>query len=410
MICVEVVLKKLAKRLVSYFKKTIFLQRSSVTLHVSPSASGSVILPAAAPGGIGDDAMVGGAIAALRMQRAGEPVSVLVPRKHPSSFRFDPLVEHLHIFSGWTPPIVEASKLLNYQRLFVLGADILDGAYNLPDALKRVRLASLCAAQGMDARIIGFSLNDNPHPEMLAEFRRRNNVRLYLRDPLSYERATRFIGGDVHLSADVAFLLEPKAGEYSLAVEAFAWAEKTKGNSIYGLNIHDLLGRFSPSGTFEYLISSIAQLIETHKDCSFVMVPHDYRPGVDDRVPLRRIYEQLKPADRERVLFLNAPIRAAEIKQLCNSLDGVLTGRMHLAIAALGTGVPVMGIVYQGKFEGTLSYFDLDRDCTLTPIQAADADVLNRRFNVWRQAAADLTQRVKQHLPHVKSLALSNFH
>lgn len=376
---------------------------------ISPEAMGSVVIPAAAPGGTGDDAMVNGSIAALSAEYPDERISILVPNKYPTDFRFSPGREHLKLFSNWTHPVIEATELTGYKRIYVLGADILDGVYNLPDAIKRIRLAGVCSEQGQDSRIVGFSLNENPHPAVLQEFKRLKNVPLFLRDPLSYERAKRLIGGDVRLSADVAFLLEPVAGEHSASVERFAAQARASGNRVYGLNIHDLLARFSPDGTFDKLISSIAGLIASRKDCSFVLIPHDYRQTVDDRVPLQRVYENLDLESRQRVQILSGPIRAAEIKQVCKSLDGVLTGRMHLAIAALGMGVPVMGIVYQGKFEGTLSYFDLDKEFMLSPEQAADFKLLKKRFELWVAVAKSISEKIRENLPAVKKLAASNF-
>lgn len=391
------------------FRRKIYTRPVSVSQRISPMAAGSVVIPAAAPGGTGDDAMVNGSIAALSSEYQGERISLLVPKKYPVDFRFTPEWEHLKLFSNWTHPATEAAELVDYKRIYILGADILDGAYNLPDAIKRIRLAGVCAEQGQDARIVGFSLNESPHPAVLQEFKRLKNVPLFLRDPLSYKRAKHLIGGDVRLSADVAFLLQPMAGEHSISVEHFAAQARTHGNRVYGLNIHDLLARFSPQGTFDRLIASVASLIGSRKDCSFVLIPHDYRQTVDDRVPLQRIYESLDHESRNRVLFVSEPVRAAEIKQICKSLDGVLTGRMHLAIAALGMGVPVMGIVYQGKFEGTLSYFDLDKEFTLMPEQAADNDLLVKRFDLWLEAAGSISAKIRENLPAVKKLAASNF-
>lgn len=402
-------MKEYIKKVIHYFRMEIYTREVVVSRRIIPEARGSVVIPAAAPGGTGDDAMVNGSIAALSGEYLGERISILVPNKYPADFRFSPESEHLKLFSNWTHPAVEAAELNSYKRVYVLGADILDGAYNLPDAIKRIRLAGICSEQGQDSRIVGFSLNGNPHPAVLQEFKRLKNVPLFLRDPLSYERAKRLIGGDIRLSADVAFLLEPMAGKHSAAVERFAAQARAIGNRVYGLNIHDLLARFSPEGNFDKLISSIAGLIASRKDCSFVLIPHDYRKTVDDRAPLQRVYENLDLECRQRVQFLSEPIRAAEIKQICKSLDGVLTGRMHLAIAALGVGVPVMGIVYQGKFEGTLSYFDLDQEFLLSPEQAADYELLKKRFGLWVAGAESASEKIRKNLPAVKKLAASNF-
>ena len=47
------------------------------------------------------------------------------------------------------------------------------------------------------------------------------------------------------------------------------------------------------------------------------------------------------------------------MKGLVGLVDFAVTGRMHLAIAALGMEVPVVALAYQGKFDGMMQRFDL---------------------------------------------------
>jgi len=83
---------------------------------------------------------------------------------------------------------------------------------------------------------------------------------------------------------------------------------------------------------------------------------------------------------------------------------------MHLAIAALGGGVPVAGIGYQDKLEGLLAgHFGLPQSSILQAVEATDA----RKFTEWfdaaiteRNARADL---VRRNLPKVLELAVDNF-
>lgn len=45
---------------------------------------------------------------------------------------------------------------------------------------------------------------------------------------------------------------------------------------------------------------------------------------------------------------------------MCTSLDAVVTGRMHLAIACLGQSVPAACISYQDKVEGLYQLLGLE--------------------------------------------------
>ena len=157
------------------------------------------------------------------------------------------------------------------------------------------------------------------------------------------------------------------------------------------------------------LIDSFANLIVKCPDCSFVLISHDFRAEVDDREPLKKVFNKLDSESKARVFFISQSIRASEVKEICRNLDGVVTGRMHLAIAALGMKTPILGIVYQGKFEGTLSYFEMDEDCTLTPKIAANYEGLIVRFRRWQSQRDELVKRIDKNIEKVIKLSKSNF-
>lgn len=369
----------------------------------------SILVPAAAPGGLGDDAMMNGAINSINIVRPNDKVSALVPKDFPSEYTFNRQLNYEKNFSTWGLAYQEAEALLSYSHAYFLGADIMDGAYCYPDAVKRIRMSKYCYSQGVDSRIIGFSLNENPHPAVIREFQSRGDLPIFLRDPLSYERAQKILGGDVRLSADVAFLLKPENSSYVKSIHEFADGFKSKGKAVFGLNIHELLGKFSGADTLEQLIVSLAKYINEHDDCAFVLIPHDYRSFVDDRNPLRKIVQLLNDKSKERVYFAEKEISASEIKGICGVLDGVITGRMHLAIAALGMGIPVLAMVYQGKFEGTLSFFNIDEKFLMNPAQVANYSYFTEIMESWIKRLPALREEVECSLERVQGLSKSNF-
>ncbi|WP_319380108.1 polysaccharide pyruvyl transferase family protein [Thiomicrorhabdus sp.] len=401
------------KTILKPYVHKVRLLNFSRNLHVDGSlgidSHKSLIIPAAAPGGLGDDAMVKASISAIHSLNPRKDISVLVPTNFPDSFSFNNEVDYEKKLNAWRHPQKEVAMMGQYENVYFLGADILDGALNLPDSVKRIKMAGLFREQGQNSRIIGFSLNKSPLPEVIREFNNLKDVPLFLRDPVSYQRAKSLIKGDVVLSADVAFLLEPKLSEVSEIVEKFTFKEKQRGNITIGINVHSMLANFSKEGTMEKLLKSIANLIETTPGCSFVFIPHDYRDISDDRVPLTVIENLLSDRAKKRILNLTKPMRADEIKKVCSYLDGVLTARMHIAIASLGMGVPVLGIVYQGKFEGTFSHFGFEKGFTFEPEEAANEDILKKRFDEWLLRLDMHKISVIERLPFVKELALKNF-
>ncbi|MEY8216416.1 MAG: polysaccharide pyruvyl transferase family protein [Colwellia sp.] len=369
----------------------------------------SVLIPAAAPGGLGDDAMMNGAVNSINIVRPNDGVAAMVPRDFPNGYTFNDQLSYERVFTTWGGAVKEAESLFSYSHAYFLGADIMDGAYSYPDAVKRIKMARACYSQGVDSRIVGFSLNDNPHPAVIKAFKERGDVPLFLRDPLSYERAKKILGGNIQLSADVAFLLQPIETDYVKSIHSFVRGWKDKGKAVFGLNIHDLLGRFSSEKTLDELIHTFAKFIDDNSEFAFVLIPHDYRSFVDDRKPLEKIVNLLQGNSKERIFMANVEVSASEIKGMCNVLDGVITGRMHLAIAALGVGVPVLGIVYQGKFEGTLSFFNLEKRFLMTPSQAADYSYFQKTVHAWAAGLTSLRREVSCSLERILELSKDNF-
>lgn len=73
------------------------------------------------------------------------------------------------------------------------------------------------------------------------------------------------------------------------------------------------------------------------------------RLGADDIQACRAVWEQHRNAG---VLLVDRLLQSAEILGLCTPADVVVTGRMHLSIMVLNSGVPAITLSTQGKVEG----------------------------------------------------------
>jgi polysaccharide pyruvyl transferase WcaK-like protein len=87
----------------------------------------------------------------------------------------------------------------------------------------------------------------------------------------------------------------------------------------------------------------------------------------------------------------------------------VVTGRMHLAIGSLGAGVPVMCIVYQGKFEGLMSHFDLPSDALISVAELADISSATAKIVSFIDRTDALKEQVSARLPSVLEHSRRNF-
>jgi colanic acid/amylovoran biosynthesis protein len=354
--------------------------------------------------------MVNGAVEAISSRETNPIIKVLTPKNCPIEFSFFKSVENIRTLSDWTRASQILASMQDAKQLFVLGADILDGHYSVPDACNRVMLARKAAELGIATRIVGFSLNALPSAIVLREFNKLNGlVPLFLRDEFSFDRAQKLIDGDIRLSADVAFLLHAEESERTQGAQEFIGAARRAGKRVMGVNLHNLYSRTIGQKAVQEIAKNLAGYIEKELDHSFVLIPHDFREYIDDRVPLNWIFENLTASAKSRVFFLRDPMRAGEIKKIASMLDFLITGRMHLAIAALDSGVPVFGVVYQGKFEGTFAHFGLDADCSIEPLRACEPEKLEKSISFWIRNEVWNRSKIEGNIRKVRSLALSNF-
>ena len=302
-----------------------------------------------------------------------------------------------------------------YGEVMVMGADVLDGAYSPETSVFVWRTAELCHEHGVGARIVGSSFNQQPDPAVCSVVRSlRLRFPVCCRDPQSLRRLRRLSSGNLNLTADVAFLLEPSASPGIRVQLAGRWIEwqKRQKRQVIAVNIsqHCVHGE-SASGVLEFLSSLAGALQSTARsaDISVLLLPHDIRSNSDDRSLLENLRRSLRSTLRSRVLLLKYRASAAEVKGLVGKVDMLLTGRMHLAVAALSQIVPPASFVYQGKFEGLYEHFGLPEWLMIRPSarsQKARLETVLEQMIAEREA---LGSQIRARLPFVLALAEKNF-
>jgi polysaccharide pyruvyl transferase WcaK-like protein len=238
-------------------------------------------------------------------------------------------------------------------------------------------------------------------------------VRINVRDPVSLDRFRRSIGRAATLVADAAFLLEPGVPAIA-SQDAAAWvaARKREGRTVIALNYHGLLFEDPARGRLALLQASVAAALGNlalRRSACWLLLPHDSRPQADDIGVLSALYDALPAGARASAYLVPAVPPAAEIKGLVAMLDGVVAGRMHLAIAALGTGTPVMAFDYQGKFLGLFRHFRLPEHLLLDPVEATDPAFLTPRLESFLDELSALRGTIAAELPSVRGAAALNF-
>jgi polysaccharide pyruvyl transferase WcaK-like protein len=374
--------------------------------------SALIIPPDDEPGNLGDEAMLIGSIDYLNKQ--GFKKIGLISFGDPQGWKNLPVDEVIEIYrpvrNGWH----FLKTVREYSHLYIIGADMMDGFYSDDATLRLTKLAALSARAGTQTTILGFSFNENPTPASIAAIQNLpSETRLCARDPISQKRLQAKTKRPIELVADVAFLLTPKSNlTRSQNIRDWIDSQHKADRLVVGINLNNLLLRDDEALTSDDLVRSYAKALETvfeHRQAiSFLIIPHDDRGVVSDLSLSLKLLESLPSQMQPYCSMVPFPIEAAEIKAICEGLDLVLTGRMHLSIACLGQSTPVGCVTYQGKFEGLFEHFGLT-DISLSPWQSFNAEAVSTFLENLLDRRDSLRATISEKLPQVSQLARHNF-
>lgn len=380
-----------------------------------------LILPPAALGSVGDEAMVTACIEHF-IDKGVKRIGLVSYGSIRNWEQFKPMtgaVElHHFCFGGfWKDMFKFAHVVSRYEEFYCLGADVMDGYYSELDTLQRLKLVSLATKMGANATILGFSFNNQPVPACVQAFRDLPlKVRLCARDPISHERLVYHLKRSIELVADLAFLLRPaKDSEIASSVTYWTYEQHTNQRIVIGINANYKLIQNLEVKVFDNLtqvfVDTIVKLYSKNDKFSFVLIPHDFRNiegEVNDIILADAIWKALPVEIQSYCIKVPTPCSAAEIKSICGDLDIVLSGRMHLAIACLGQGTPPACITYQGKFEGLFRHFELE-GVMIEPQQALQPDALVEFLMPLIEKKNAIRKHIQVKLPQVQQLAQANF-
>lgn len=256
-----------------------------------------------------------------------------------------------------------------FSDVYLIGADCLDGAYWRRQSIQIIRFMNLAGQMGLRSRILGFSYNGNKDALIRKELRKAaSHCTLCVRDAISKERLEEFIPTDakssrnIQLVADLAFPVDASSfpvPTLDVAMHERLKSWKNKGVTIVAINICGWHWK-NPEVFIARLSHHLLKLAEINPQTAYLLLPHDNREGkISDVHTLSLLNDQLK-VHHKRVIFCNSLASGVQAKQLVSHADVLITGRMHLAIAALSQNIPTISLVYQGKFEGLYDHYKFD--------------------------------------------------
>ncbi|KQQ81285.1 polysaccharide pyruvyl transferase family protein [Aureimonas sp. Leaf324] len=383
---------------------------------VAPGAATRVAIVPCVPrnpfGSRGDEAMIQAVIDALRQNGIAGSIGIVTETDAlPPHMASQGLVAEPCWGAPWRLAKV-FDRIRDYDAVVVIGADLMDGYYSSISSLRLWMVADLFSRVRTAGIITGFSFNAAPRWPVRAflKLRGRSPLVVNLRDPVSLKRFEEAAPGVGRLVADCAFLLKPEAGADTASTMEWIAAQRASTN-VVGLNVHPMLSPDRDPAAIERIVQATAEATRTlidRRGVSVLLLPHDFRPGNNgDVAMLERVAAAVDRPDRVRLQA--GEISAAEIKGLAAETELVISARMHLAIAALGAGVPVVGITYQDKFEGLFEHFSLPKSYLIDRTKAGDAALMTRVFDDAFMARGDLRASVEAHVGDVKAKSRSTF-
>lgn len=408
--------ERLWRRIAAQWRRAQSAVRAMPPLRPSADASldGKALVipcdPWCVVGSRGDEAMILSCVQHIRARHPDWTIDVLTDSTNADA---DCRALGLCPHATWNEPIDVwfPAHANEYAEVFILGADVTDGVYGWPTAAKLLAYYDLFARLGRRVRYLGFSWSQRPD-RMLKRVMRRlaPGLPLPVRDPVSGDRLAAFTRHrPIALVADAAFCLLPRLSARTSRHGDWVAAQKAAGRRVIAVNVHNMFNDAeTKSEAWETALASVLNaVLSARTQVQLLLLPHDNRPGRSDLALLSRLAERI---DGTRAHLVDEVMEADEIKAVVGRCDGLVSGRMHAAIAALGSGVPAFGLVYQGKFEGLWRHFGLSDETLMMPGRfLSDPTSATEAVCRFVDGLPSLRERVARAWPDVRRLAEANF-
>jgi polysaccharide pyruvyl transferase WcaK-like protein len=355
-------------------------------------------------GAKGDEAMMQSVV--QRLRRASPELEVGVITAEPEAEQAARAMGFTAL-PAWSGSMAEGVRLVESfgaDSMVVVGADVMDGYYSPITTARMLLMAEAASRFGARVSILGFSFNASPNAQLKPLFDGLDkSIAVNVRDRISHERFQRFTGRSSRLVADSAFMLQPDLSAPSV-LQLMQWADgrRAQGDAVIAFNMHPMLIRGATPVQIQALVDSA--VIALRRVCerravSVLLLSHDYRGKDGDDVCFRPIASALAAELGSKLMYPTEAFSAAQLKAIAGCTDGVVTGRMHLAIAGLGMERPVAALTYQDKFQGLFAHFEYPERFLLSPASASDPVQLAALMEDFVDQLPVLAARVRRFLP-----------
>lgn len=393
----------------------------AIRMTISPfkTKSHCLIVPPTSTGSLGDEALLSGLTGRLRELGITSITSLSIYTKNDQWIDQSKEIDDEIILPYFINDLTYSHKIrllakaINTDYCFVVGADVMDGAYLEKHSLNRVFIAHLLADFGIPTTICGFSFRENA-PASIADALSGtpDNLKVMMRDPVSLQRIRNQGVFKAELAADLAFLLRADGSELTNNICAWSNKQRSLGKPVIGININHLTfpqKPYSASSAVQTFVN-LSAYIAKELDAAILFIPHDSRTDHSDWILCNQAMDDLKTLnDRVEAYCLPECASAHEVKGITKDIDFVISGRMHLIIASLSQGTPACGIEYQGKMLGLFELFGSPELRVTSNDYYENPEAHYRVITDFIKNRAIYRSRIKEHLPAVLALSAKNF-
>jgi polysaccharide pyruvyl transferase WcaK-like protein len=281
----------------------------------------------------------------------------------------------------------------------------------------------IAALRALNRNVVGHALGAGPlnHPESqhCARFACKALRSVSVRDSFAQSWLNRCTTRDVPVVPDPAFMLPPASEERAKAyirnlgispdrpiigVALRRWFHQLGGFIPHRVRVALKLDRQSGSLEMTAMAANVANALRSlaHQlDASILLMPSYNVAHEADSKECERLARQLGGIETRIAHFTDPTL----YKAVAGQLSLMVSARMHPLILAASMGVPVVGLAYNGKFEGLFRLLGLKREVLWldrlaegqqsAQIEQLAADALNDPTDL-RQRSAELAEVVDQ--------------
>ena len=212
--------------------------------------------------------------------------------------------------------------------------------YCYADVNKYIMLHDMLKKRGAKTVLWGCSVEPDvvARPEVAEDLARYDLITA--RETISY-KALKSVNPNTYLVPDPAFVLEPKECELP---DGFL-----PGNTV-GINLSPMAMEREtvPGIAFENYKNLITYIIE-NTDMQVALIPHVVWNDGDDRIPLRKLFEEFQETGR---VVMVEDHNCRELKYMISQCRFFIGARTHSTIAAYSSCVPTLVMGYSVKARG----------------------------------------------------------